>query len=110
MKKVQLLKLAHARSGDKGDAGNVGVIARREEYYPIIRDALTVERVKKHFTGICHGPVERFELPNLWALNFLLHNSLGGGGTISLKLDAQGKTLSSAMLRMEIDVPDDVDV
>lgn len=110
MKKVQLLALAHARSGDKGDAGNVGVIARREEFYPIIRDALTVERVKRHFEGICEGEVERFELPNLWALNFLLHNSLGGGGTVSLKLDAQGKTLSSAMLRMEIEVPDDLQI
>jgi hypothetical protein len=110
MKTVQLLKLAHARSGDKGDAGNVGVIARREEWYPIIAEALTVERVRKHFTGICHGEVERFELPNLWALNFLLHNTLGGGGTVSLKLDAQGKTLSSAMLRMEIEVPDDISI
>ena len=108
MKKVQLLKLAHARSGDKGDAGNVGVIARRPEWYPIIAEALTTERVKAHFAGICHGEVERFELPNLHALNFLLHNTLGGGGTVSLKLDAQGKTLSSAMLRMEIDVADDV--
>lgn len=108
MKQVQLLSLAHARSGDKGDAGNVGVIARRPEYYPIIAAALTTERVKEHFTGICHGPVERFELPNLHALNFLLHNTLGGGGTVSLKLDAQGKTLSSAMLRMMIDVPEDL--
>lgn len=108
MKIVQLLKLAHARSGDKGDAGNVGVIARRAEWYPAIAAALTVERVKEHFTGICHGEVERFELPNLWALNFLLHNTLGGGGTVSLKLDAQGKTLSSAMLRMWIEVPDDL--
>ncbi|MGE3800693.1 MAG: hypothetical protein AB7H80_06700 [Candidatus Kapaibacterium sp.] len=110
MKQVQLLKLAHARSGDKGDAGNVGVIARKEEWYPIIAEALTVERVKEHFKGICHGEVERFELPNLWALNFLLHNTLGGGGTVSLKFDAQGKTLSSAMLRMEIEVPDDLEV
>lgn len=108
MKKIQLLKLAHARSGDKGDAGNVGVIARRPEWYPIIAEALTIERVKEHFQGLCHGKVERFELPNLSALNFLLHNTLGGGGTVSLKLDAQGKTLSSAMLRMEIDVPDDL--
>src|SRR3954447_13699098 len=106
MKQIQLLRLAHARSGDKGDAGNVGVIARKEEYYPIIAQALTTVRVKEHFKGICHGEVERFELPNLWALNFLLHNTLGGGGTVSLKLDAQGKTLSSAMLRMEIEVPD----
>lgn len=110
MKTVQLLKLAHARSGDKGDAGNVGVIARKAEWYPFIAEALTTARVKEHFRGICHGDVERFELPNLWALNFLLHNTLGGGGTVSLKLDAQGKTLSSAMLRMEIEVPDDLDV
>ncbi len=108
MKEIQLLDIAHARSGDKGDAGNVGVIARRPEYYPIIRDALTIERVAAHFAGICHGRVERFELPNLWALNFLLHNTLGGGGTVSLKFDAQGKTLSSAMLRMMIEVPDDL--
>lgn len=110
MKEVLLLDLAHARSGDKGDAGNVGVIARREEYYSIIRDALTTERVAEHFQGICNGPVERFELPNLWALNFLLHNTLGGGGTVSLKFDAQGKTLSSAMLRMKIEVPDELEV
>ena len=110
LKQVQLLKLAHARSGDKGDAGNVGVIARKEEWYPVIAEALTTERVKEHFKGICNGQVERFELPNLWALNFLLHNTLGGGGTVSLKFDAQGKTLSSAMLRMMIDVPDDLEV
>ncbi|QQS65613.1 MAG: hypothetical protein IPP08_07435 [Chlorobiota bacterium] len=106
MKKIQLLKIAHARSGDKGDAGNVGVIARKQEWYQIIKEAVTEEKVKKHFEGICHGKVERFELPNLWALNFLLNNTLGGGGTVSLKLDAQGKTLSSAMLRMMIDVED----
>ncbi|MCE2502669.1 MAG: hypothetical protein J4G05_01225 [Chlorobi bacterium] len=109
MKTVQLIKLAHARSGDKGDAGNVGVIARKKEWYPIIAQALTVDRVKEHFKDISDGPVERFELPNLWALNFLLHNTLGGGGTVSLKFDAQGKTLSSAMLRMEIEVPDEVE-
>ena len=104
--KVQLSRIAHARSGDKGDAANCGVIAYKEEWYPIIRDALSAERVKNHFTGICEGEVERFELPNLWALNFLLHNTLGGGGTVSLKLDAQGKTIATAMLQMEIEVPD----
>lgn len=109
MKKVQLIHLAHARSGDKGDAGNVGVIARKPEFYPVIAEALTIDRVREHFSGICEGEVERFELPNLWALNFLLHNTLGGGGTVSLKFDAQGKTLSSAMLRMEIEVPDDLE-
>ncbi len=103
--KIQLLRIAHARSGDKGDAANVGVIAREEKYYPVIRKALTTAVVKRHFKGICHGKVDRYELPNLWALNFVLHNTLGGGGTVSLKHDAQGKTLSSAMLKLEIDVP-----
>ena len=104
--KIQLLKICHARSGDKGDTGNVGLIARKPEYYPIIRQFVTSEVVKKHFDGICLGKVERFEIPNLYALNFLLHNSLGGGGTVSLKNDAQGKTLSSALLRLEIEVPE----
>ena len=107
MASIQLLKLAHARSGDKGDTANVGVIALRPEYYPILVEQLTTERVREHFRGICHGEVERFELPNLQALNFLLHNALGGGGTVSLKTDAQGKTLSTAMLRMLVEVPDD---
>ena len=110
MKTIRLIEIAHARSGDKGDAANVGVIARRKEWYPLLSSALTVERVKEHFNGICKGEVERFELENLWGLNFLLHNALGGGGTISLKFDAQGKTLSSAMLRMEIEVPDDFQI
>jgi hypothetical protein len=86
----------------------VGVIALEPEYYPILVSELTAERVKEHFRGICHGPVERFELPNLHALNFLLHEALGGGGTVSLKTDAQGKTLSTAMLRLEIDVPEEL--
>ncbi len=102
--KVLLRDIAHARSGDKGDTANVGVIARRKEYYPILAKYLTVERVKRHFGEIVLGPVERFEIPNLMAINFLLHEALGGGGTKSLKNDAQGKTLSSAMLRMELDI------
>ncbi len=104
--KVKLLQLAHARSGDKGDTANVGVIAYKPEYYPFLKETLTTGRVKEHFTGICFGKVERFELPNLYALNFLLHNSLGGGGTQTLRHDAQGKTYSTAMLRMVVDVPD----
>ena len=103
--KVQLLEICHARSGDKGDAANVGLIAREEKFYPLIKSKITTAVVKKHFKGICEGKVERYELPNLWALNFLLHNTLGGGGTVSLKHDAQGKTLAAAMLRLEIDVP-----
>ncbi len=107
-RRVRLLDLAHARSGDKGDTANVGVIALRAEFYPVLVEQLTTERVKRHFEGICLGEVERFELPNLEAINFLLHNSLGGGGTVSLKTDAQGKTLSTAMLRMEVEVPDEI--
>ena len=106
--KVKLVKLAHARSGDKGDTANIGLIALRDDIYPILVREVTAERVKQHFKGICLGDVERFELPNLGALNFLLHESLGGGGTLSLMTDAQGKTFSTALLRMEIDVPDDL--
>lgn len=102
--KVQLTRFAHARSGDKGDTANIGLIALRDELYPILVREVTAERVKQHFQGICHGEVERFELPNLGALNFLLHESLGGGGTLSLMTDAQGKTFSTALLRMEIEV------
>ena len=105
--KVSLFKLAHARSGDKGDTANVGVIALRDEYYPILVKEVTAERVKQHFGDMVKGKVERFELPNLGALNFLLHGSLGGGGTLSLMTDAQGKTFSTALLRMNIEVPDD---
>jgi len=101
---IQLTKLAHARSGDKGDTANVGLIALREDLFPLLVREVTAERVKEHFRGICKGDVERFELPNLGALNFLLHESLGGGGTLSLMTDAQGKTFSTALLRMKIDV------
>src|SRR2546423_604607 len=104
--KIQLTKVAHARSGDKGDTANVGVIALREDFYPLLIREVTAARVKEHFEGICKGEVERFELPNLGALNFLLHESLGGGGTLSLMTDAQGKTFSTALLRIEIEVPD----
>ncbi|HEX8184543.1 MAG TPA: hypothetical protein VF747_07320 [Blastocatellia bacterium] len=104
MAKVKLVQIAHARSGDKGDTANVGLIALKPEYYPALVKQVTAERVKEHFKGICYGEVERFEIPNLGALNFLLHQSLDGGGTLSLKTDAQGKTYSSALLRMEIDL------
>ena len=104
---VRLVDLAHARSGDKGDTANVGVIALKPEWYPLIRDQLTLDRVRAHFAGVITGDVERFELPNLNALNFLLHGALDGGGTLSLKTDAQGKVFSTAMLRMVLDVPDD---
>ena len=101
---VRLVELAHARSGDKGDTANVGLIAKRAADYPILERQVTAPRVARHFKGMIRGPVERFELPNLRALNFLLHGALDGGGTISLKTDAQGKVLSTALLRMEIEV------
>lgn len=103
MAQRKLIEFAHARSGDKGDTANVGIIARKPEFYPVLVREVTAARVKEHFKGVCLGKVERFELPNLGALNFLLHESLDGGGTLALKADPQGKTYSSALLRMEID-------
>ena len=104
--KVPLSRIAHARSGDKGDGSNVGVIANTPEIYEFLRQELTAERVKEHFREVCRGRVERFGVPNLLALNFILHDSLGGGGTESLKTDAQGKTHAQGLLAMEIEVPD----
>jgi hypothetical protein len=102
---ARLLLLAHGRSGDKGDAANIGIIARREEWYPFIAQQLTQERVAKFLKPLAEGPVERYELPNLWALNFLVHQALGGGGSLSLRLDAQGKTYAQALLRMPLRLP-----
>ena len=104
--RVQLVDLAHARSGDKGDTANVGIIALRPNWYPLLEKYVTRDRVREHFHGVITGDVERYELPNLKALNFLLHGALDGGGTLSLKTDAQGKVYSTALLRMVIDVPD----
>ena len=103
MKKM-LGEVAHTRSGDKGDTSNIGVIAFRPEDYPAILREVTPERVKAHFGDLVKGDVERFELPNLHAINLLLHEALGGGGTVSLRVDAQGKTYGAGLLRMEIDV------
>ena len=102
---VPLSRIAHGRSGDKGDTCNIGIIARAPEIYPFLARTLTVAVVKQRFKGICFGKVTRHEVQNLWALNFLLEQSLGGGGTVSLRLDAQGKTLSHALLAMELRVP-----
>jgi hypothetical protein len=101
--RIPLSRLAHARSGDKGDTANVGIIAYNERHYPVLAREVTAERVKQYFGELVKGNVERYELPNLGALNFLLHEALGGGGTLSLRVDAQGKTLSAALLRMEIE-------
>ncbi len=107
MKRIRLRQIAHARSGDKGDSSNVGLIANSPEAYEIIKREVTPERVKAHFRGIVKGEVERFELPNLLCLNFILHDSLGGGGSESLRNDAQGKTHGQGLLLMEIEVPDE---
>lgn len=108
MTTVQLRDIAHAKSGDKGDTANIGVIAYDPKHYDLLKQALTVERVKEHFTGIVHGDVTRFELPNLDALNFLLDQALGGGGTTSLRVDPQGKTIADSLLLMEIYCPEDL--
>ena len=102
--KAPLAKIAHTRSGDKGDTCNIGVIAYDARHYPVLVREVTAERVKTFFGDWVKGKVERFELPNLGALNFLLHEALGGGGTVSLRIDAQGKTFGAALLRLEIEV------
>ena len=101
---MRLIDIAHARSGDKGDTANIGLIALQERHYPVLLREVTAERVKRHFGELCKGRVERYELPNIGALNFLLHEALGGGGTLSLRADAQGKTFGAALLRMQINV------
>jgi hypothetical protein len=106
--RVPLERVAHARSGDKGDASNVGLIANSPELYAVLEREVTAERVKEHFRDVCRGPVERFLVPNLNAFNFILHDSLGGGGTESLKTDAQGKTHAQGLLVMEVEVPDEL--
>ncbi len=108
MPQVKLLKIAHGRSGDKGNGSNVGIIARHPDIYPFLKKELTSERIKEHMKYVCKGEVERYELPNIGALNFILNESLGGGGTVSLKLDAQGKTHASQVLRMEMEVPEEL--
>ena len=102
--KIPLSRVAHARSGDKGDTSNIGIIAFDPRHYPILVREVTADRVKHFFGELVKGNVERFELPNLGALNFLLHEALGGGGTLSLRIDAQGKTLGAALLRIEIEI------
>ena len=102
--KVALAELAYTRSGDKGDVGNIGVIARRQKDYPILVRELTAERVSRFFAGWVEGPVHRYELPNLGALNFICERALGGGGTVSLRTDAQGKTLGQALLGLELEI------
>lgn len=99
---VRLVRIAHARSGDKGDVANIGVIARDPQYYPIVEERVTADRVAEHFSELCEGPVERYAMPNIDAFNFVLHEALGGGGVRSLRVDNQGKTLSGGLLRLDI--------
>ena len=104
--KIPLSRIAHGRSGDKGDTSNIGIIAYDPRHYPVLLREVTTERVKAHFGSLIEGRVERFELPNLGALNFLCYGALGGGGTLSLRIDAQGKTMAAGLLGMEIEVDD----
>ena len=110
MKELPLASIAHGRSGDKGDTLNCGIIARKPEYYSVIAEQVTAERVKAHFGDFCEGSVTRYDLPKIGAFNFVLTRALGGGGTASLRLDPQGKTYAAALMRMRIQVPDDWDV
>jgi hypothetical protein len=110
MKEVALARIAHGRSGDKGDTCNCGIIARRPEYYATIAAQVTAERVKTHFGDLCQGDVRRYDLPKIHAFNFVLEHALGGGGTASLRIDTQGKTYAAALMRMKVQVPDDWDV
>ena len=103
---AKLIEIAHARSGDKGNTVNVGLIAREERAYAFLRDTVTPELLKAHFGPRVLGRVDRYEMPNLWALNFVLHDALDGGGTVALKVDAQGKTYAAHLLRMDVDVPE----
>jgi hypothetical protein len=110
MKEVALAKIAHGRSGDKGDTVNCGIIARKPEHYDLIARQVTAERVKEHFGVFCLGTVKRYDLPKIHAFNFVLTQALGGGGTASLRLDPQGKTYAAALMRMKVQVPDDWEV
>ena len=110
MKEVALARIAHGRSGDKGDTVNCGIIARKPEYYSIIAEQVTAECVKKHFGEFCKGSVTRYDLPKIHAFNFVLKQSLGGGGTVSLRIDTQGKTYAGALMRLKVQVPDDWDL
>lgn len=107
MKEIALARIAHGRSGDKGDTVNCGIIARKPEYYGLIAGQITAERVKLHFGNLCKGTVTRYDLPKIHAFNFVLTKALGGGGTASLRLDPQGKTYAAALMRIRIQVPDE---
>jgi len=106
MRRVPLVTIAHARSGDKGNSCNIGLIARRPEHYPILVEQVTAERVREHFRGWVQGHVTRYEMPNIHSLNFLLEDAMGGGATASLRADNQGKTMGGALLRLLVELPE----
>jgi hypothetical protein len=106
--RVRLFLLAHGRSGDKGNDCNIGIIARTEEWYPFLEESLQADAVARFLKPIAQGPVCRYELPNLGALNFLVRHALGGGGSKSLRLDAQGKTFAQALLKMPVEISDNL--
>lgn len=110
MREIALARIAHGRSGDKGDTCNCGIIARKPEYYSIIAEQVTAERVKQHFGDFCKGTVKRYDLPRIHAFNFVLTQALGGGGTVSLRIDTQGKTYAAALMRMKVQVPDNLPI
>jgi hypothetical protein len=110
VKPVALARIAHGRSGDKGDTCNCGIIARRPEYYRVIAEQVTAERVKLHFGELCRGDVTRYDLPRIHAFNFVMRHALGGGGTTSLRIDPQGKTYAAALMRMTVQVPEEWEV
>jgi len=99
---MKLRQIAHCRTGDKGDTANVSVIAYDPADYPLLERHVTAERVREHYAGIVTGPVDRYALPGLGALNFVLHGALSGGVTRSLALDAHGKCLGTALLDLEL--------
>lgn len=107
-RKIPLMKIAHAKSGDKGNSANIGLIAKKPAYYSILEKYITADAVKEHFQGVCHGDVIRYDLPKVFALNFILEDALGGGSTRSLRMDTQGKTMGEALLMMNVEIPDGV--
>ncbi|MCU0443543.1 MAG: hypothetical protein MUE85_01400 [Microscillaceae bacterium] len=108
MKKIQLLEIASARSGDKNDICNIGLMARQPQYYPILRAQVTAELVKQHFGPLIKGKVERFEWEAIESLNFVCHQALDGGGSRSMRMDTLGKNFSSHLLKLTIEVADDL--
>ena len=108
MPRLQLAQIALSRSGDKGNISDIYLFAKNRQIYELLINEVTIERVKEHFAGLCTGKVERYEVPNVLALKFVLHDALGGGSASSLRMDNLGKSLSAALLRMQVEVPENI--